>query len=115
MEKISLKVWNRVLLGKNIAIEIAALDEKNRRWICIYPNLASNKDVQIPSIPINYKYQIFDFELDKNLVGTYFGNSDMLNQNRIYVNNEDELYQVLYEMKIDVTGFTAPFNCDYPF
>lgn len=111
MEKISLKAWNRVLLGKHIAMEIEALDEKNRRWISIIPN--SGK--QLNENTKNYKYQILDFELNKNLIETYFGNDDMSNQNRIYVNDEDELYQVLYEMNIDATKFTAPFNCDYPF
>ncbi len=111
MEKINLKAWNRVLLGKDIAMEIEALDGKNRRWIGIIPN--SGK--QLSKIPKNYKYQIFDFEIDKNLIETYFGNEDMLNQKRIYVNTEDELYQILSEMNIDVTEFTAPFNCDYPF
>jgi hypothetical protein len=110
MEKINLKAWNRVLLGKDIAMEIEALDEKNRRWISIIPN--SGK--QIGEIPKKYEYQILDFELDKDLIDTYFGNEDMLNQKRIYVNTEDELYQVLSEMNIDVTEFTAPFNCDYP-
>lgn len=61
MEKISLKVWNRVLLGKGIAMEIEAVDEKNRRWVSIIPN--SGK--QLSEISKNYKYQIFDFELDK--------------------------------------------------
>ena len=111
MEKISLKAWNRVLLGKDIAMEIDALDDKNRRWISIIPY--SGK--QLSKIPKNYKYQILDFELDKNLIDTYFSNEDMLNQKRIYVNNEEELYQVLSEMNIDVIEFTAPFNCDYPF
>jgi hypothetical protein len=111
MEKISLKVWNRVLVGKDIAMEIETVGEKNRRWVSIIPN--SGK--QVSEISKNYKYQIFDFELDKNLIDTYFGDDDMINQKRIYVNTEDELYQVLSEMNIDVTGFTAPFNCDYPF
>ncbi|MEY4539746.1 MAG: hypothetical protein RLZZ306_1503 [Bacteroidota bacterium] len=115
MEKINLKAWNRVLLGKDIAMEIEALDEKNRRWLCIYPNLESNREMQTSKIPKNHKYQLFDFELDENLIDTYFGDDDMLNQKRIYVNTEDELYQILSEMNIDVIEFTAPFNCDYPF
>ncbi len=111
MEKINLKAWNRVLLGKDIAMETEALDEKNRRWISIIPN--SGK--RLSEIPKKYEYLIFDFELDKNQIDTYFVNEDMLNQKRIYVNTEEELYQVLSEMNINVAEFTAPFNCDYPF
>ena len=110
MEKISLKAWNRVLLGKDIAMEMDASDEKNRRWISIIPN--SGK--RLSEIPKKYEYLIFDFELSKNLMDTYFEDSNMLNQKRIYVNTEEELYQVLSEMNINVVEFTAPFNCDYP-
>ncbi|OUJ73833.1 hypothetical protein [Hymenobacter crusticola] len=116
MEKIPLKVWNRIaLLESPIAAEINTNDARYRRWIAILPNLPS---AVIPDPLPYYQYCIMDslYDAEQLQVHALQMNEDLalINEARYFVSNENELYQQLAELEVDPTLFNSPWRVDHP-
>ncbi|GGF17331.1 hypothetical protein [Hymenobacter cavernae] len=117
MEKIPLKVWNRiVMLQAPIAAEIPIADARYRRWIEISPNY-QYKAVG-PPVP-NHEYSICDTVFDIELLRIHEPHGDedlaLVSQSHYYVSNEDELYQQLAELNVDPTLFNSPWRVEHPY
>ncbi|SEL69336.1 hypothetical protein SAMN04488505_102869 [Chitinophaga rupis] len=100
----------RLKSGGHIAVEVSATSDQNRRWIAIYKPNSKPIDETIPE----HIYSILDFELKKEKTDEYFADEDMLNQKRYYVNTEEELIDLLLDLRVDPKRFTYPWKCDYP-
>ncbi|SFF57832.1 hypothetical protein [Thermoflexibacter ruber] len=112
MNLIKPKIWNRLVLnGDYIVAELKATEDNNRRWVAIYKNNGKPKiNKNLPE----YKYLILDFELDKSIIDTYFGEEDKKNQKRYYLNSEEEIYKKLNELNINPDLFDVPWASEYP-
>jgi hypothetical protein len=109
MDKIKLKVWNRLIqLKEHIATEVSSSTPSLRRWIAIYPNVG--KDI----VKSDYKFKVLDFELKKELVDEYFSEEDKINKKEFFVCSDEELYDTLNTIGVKPETFDVPWNCDYP-
>ena len=111
MERIKPKVWNRLTMNSTeIAAEVESSAPTLRHWVVIFPNLGKHIDINVPP----HKFSILDFELDRSLVDEYFSEEDKVNQNRYYVEDEEDLYEVLKKIKMSPELFDVPWKYDCP-
>jgi hypothetical protein len=109
------KVLNRLLYEKGeIAAEIQASIPGCRRWVAIYPAQDTHSLDPFQKTMPKHAYSVLDFELKQELIDEYFGEEDKLNQKRYYLNRLNELDRLVSTLKIDLTRFTFPWNCNYP-
>ncbi|WP_217602463.1 hypothetical protein [Chitinophaga sp. GbtcB8] len=113
MEKtFDLAVYNRLKGGGHIAAEIDPSCDQYRRWVAIYKPQSAPINKNVPE----HLYLIRDFELEKDKIGEFTGDEDLImhNKKKYYVNSEEELFEKLKSENIDPGKFTSPWRCDYP-
>ena len=108
--KLEIAIYNRLKNGDYIAAELKPVSEQRRRWIAIYKPKGKSVQENIP----DHVFSVLDFELDKKMIDEYFGDEDTINQKRYYANTEEELFDILDSMGINLKTFTYPWKCDYP-
>lgn len=116
MEKIPLKVWNRIdMLQAPIAAQVQTGDPETRRWVTILPRASSPSWRQLPE----HQYCIWDQWYNSELLQRHApdGNEDYARTQdfRYYVNTEEELYAQLAELSIIPGLFNAPWHVQHPF
>lgn len=93
-------IYNRFRNGGLIVAELGPSLQKHRRWLAIYqPKHEPIRD----DVP-DHIYSVLDFEIGE----------DMVNKRRYYAKTEEELFNLLRSLGVDLKRFTYPWKCDYP-
>jgi len=108
-----LAIYNRFRMGKEIAAELNPTANHLRRWIVIYQPEGRSLNINIPE----HVYYIRDFELEKEKMSEFIGDEDLImcNERQYYLNSEEELINLLLDLRVNPKRLTYPWRCDYPF
>lgn len=108
-----LAIYNRFRQGKPIAAELTPSSEVLRRWIIIFQ--PSEGYIGFGNVP-DHIYNVLHFELEKEKVIDFQGDVDliMLNKRRHYLSTNEELIDLLLDLRIDPKLFTYPWRCECP-
>lgn len=108
--KFDLAIYNRFRNGDYIVAELKSTSEERRRWIAIYKPKFEPIETDVPP----HVFTVLDFELDIDKMNEFFSDRDMINKKRYYTNTENELFEMLRDLNIDLDTFNYPWECDYP-
>lgn len=99
--------------SKTIAAELTPSAKALRRWIIIFQ--PGDKFVGFGNIP-EHIYSVLHFELEKDKMQDFQGDEDliMVNKQRYYLNTNEELINLLLDLRIDPKLFTYPWRCECP-
>ena len=108
-----LAIYNRFRQGKTIAAELTPSAEDLRRWIIIFQ--PEEGVIGFDNIP-EHIYNVLHFELEKDKMQDFQGDEDliMVNKRRYYLNTNEELINLLLDLRIDPKLFTYPWKCECP-
>jgi hypothetical protein len=109
---LNLAIYNRFSMGKQIAAELTPSAEHLRKWIIIFQPDGPSVVTSIPE----HNYQVFVFELEKEKIADMGYDHDLImhNDKRYYLNTEEELIDLLLDLRVNPKSLTYPWRCDYP-
>ncbi|WBO84722.1 hypothetical protein [Hymenobacter yonginensis] len=115
MERIPIKVWNRIeMLRQPIAAEASSSAPGFRRWVAIHSNINTCSIIAHPP----HLYYITDNEFDTALLAKYAeaGDEDfaIVSSAAYYANDEAQLYDILQQLGVAPTAFNAPWHVEHP-
>lgn len=118
MKDLTSPVWNSLFYGKErkIVQKISQVDGYNL-WIAVY-DMPKNKSPLLPDFLRNATTRfciiVFKYKAETDLLEQGFDEKHFYQQNLNYVNNVEEISEVLKMLNINPEQFEYPWKIDFP-
>jgi hypothetical protein len=110
------KTINRFeMIHRMAAAEIPAAHAGHRAFVGIYPpSPQRNSRVAAPLPQRNTQWMVLRFEIPNELMDEFFRQEEIMDFQRLFFDNLEEVEKSLNKWGLNPADFDAPWKCDYP-